>query len=208
VLSAFTDAVVTRHILDAEEIPSGTLELLGDCAGRLISDRQLVLSSYRGGNVSGHELPKLIKALLFVAIDQNCPGSARFANGDWSDIVTVTPLITRLMSAVGCSSYVMGQFLILCERAGNAYPLDAFSTQVESALDRLENATGSWAGKNLPARIAGIIQRLADFNYPLGSEQAQALLRILDVLVDLGDRRSSALEQSEAFRGVQISDLR
>ena len=29
-------------------------------------------------------------------------------------------------------------------------------------------------------------------------------LQLLDALVDLGDRRSTALEQSEAFRGVQV----
>jgi hypothetical protein len=27
---------------------------------------------------------------------------------------------------------------------------------------------------------------------------------VLDALIDLGDRRSAALEQTEAFRGVQV----
>lgn len=207
VLAAFADGVVTRHVMDAREIPSGTLELLNDCADRVIRDRQLAPDSYRGGDVSGHELPTLIKALLFVVTDQNCPGSARFANGDWSELNSVMPLVTRLMSAVGWSSYIMGRFLTLCERAGTAYPLNAFLTQAQAALDGLENARGSWAGTTLPARMAGIVQRLADSNYPLRSEQAQGLLRILDALVDLGDRRSAALEQAEEFRGVQIGTL-
>jgi hypothetical protein len=47
------------------------------------------------------------------------------------------------------------------------------------------------------------VQRLADANFPLRLGQAQALLRILDALIDLGDRRSAALEQTEAFKGVQ-----
>jgi hypothetical protein len=33
--------------------------------------------------------------------------------------------------------------------------------------------------------------------------QARALLQLLDALIDLGDRRSAALEQTEAFRRVQ-----
>ncbi|MBQ0832937.1 ATP-binding protein [Marinobacter sp.] len=206
VLSAFADGVVTRHVMDAAEIPSGTLELLGDCVERIIRDRQLAPGSYRGGEVTGHELPTLIKALLFVATDQNCPGSVRFANGDWSELGTVMPLVTRLVSAVGWSSYIMGRFLTLCERAGTAYPLDAFSAQANAALEGLANAKGSWVGTMLPARMSGVVQRLADCNYPLRSDQAQGLLRILDTLVDLGDRRSAALEQSEAFRRVQSSN--
>jgi hypothetical protein len=50
-----------------------------------------------------------------------------------------------------------------------------------------------------------MVQRLADANYPLQVEQAQGLLKLLDALIDLGDRRSAALEQTEAFRRVQGS---
>ena len=51
--------------------------------------------------------------------------------------------------------------------------------------------------------IGGAVQRLADFNFPLRATQAQQLLKTLDALIDLGDRRSAALEQTEAFKGVQ-----
>ena len=56
------------------------------------------------------------------------------------------------------------------------------------------------AGLRSPATV----QRLADANFPLGADQAQELLNVLDALIELGDRRSVALEQSEAFRGVQL----
>jgi hypothetical protein len=49
-----------------------------------------------------------------------------------------------------------------------------------------------------------MVQRLADANFPLRTKQAQELLRVLDALIDLGDRRSAALEQAEAFRGIQM----
>lgn len=204
VLSSLVDGVVTRHVMDPAEIHSGAVEVLASCVDRIIRDRQFASGSYRGGDVSGHDLPTLIRALLFVSVDENCPGSARFANGDWSELDKVMPHVTRLISAVGWSSYVMGNFLTLCERAGNAYPLDAFCAQTEAALGGLAKAKGSWVGTALPARIAGVIQRLTDSNYPLRSDQAKALLEILDTLIDLGDRRSAALEQAEAFRGVQV----
>jgi hypothetical protein len=67
----------------------------------------------------------------------------------------------------------------------------------------LAKARSNWAGSMLPARLAATVQRLADAKYPLARDQAQGLLTLLDALIDLGDRRSAALEQAEAFRGVQ-----
>jgi len=43
----------------------------------------------------------------------------------------------------------------------------------------------------------------ADWNFPLKLQDAHELLKVLDALIDLGDRRSAALEQTEAFRGIQ-----
>jgi hypothetical protein len=51
--------------------------------------------------------------------------------------------------------------------------------------------------------MARIVQRQADWNFPLQLQDAQELLMVLDALIDLGDRRSAALEQTEAFRGIQ-----
>ena len=48
-----------------------------------------------------------------------------------------------------------------------------------------------------------MVQVLADANYPLTADQSRGLLFVLDALIDLGDRRSAALEQSEAFRNTQ-----
>lgn len=113
------------------------------------------------------------------------------------------PLVTQLMAVAGWTPYVMQHFLMLCERAGGSYPLDAFAAQANAALTMVGHAKGNWAGTMLPARMAGVVQRMADSNFPLRAEQATELLKILDALIDLGDRRSAALEQAEAFRGVQ-----
>jgi len=202
VLSHFADKTVNRHVLDAPNVPANTLALLGDCVERVVRDPVFDPDNYRSGEVHGYDMPTLITALLFVAVER-APGAARFVNGDWSQIGLIMPLVTRLVSAVGWSSFVMQRFLTLCERAGLAYPLDEFSRQANAVLGSLANAKGSWAGTMLPARMAGIVQRLADSNYPLRLDQAQALLEVLDALIDLGDRRSAALEQTEAFRSVQ-----
>jgi hypothetical protein len=116
----------------------------------------------------------------------------------WS---AVLPLAT---SALDESAYVMQTYLTLCERAGVAYPLDAFANQAGAILLSLSNAKGSWVGTTLPARTAATVQRLADANFPLRADHARALLKVLDALIDLGDRRSAALEQAEAFRSVQM----
>ncbi|MCR6732846.1 MAG: hypothetical protein NVV83_01520 [Afipia sp.] len=155
--------------------------------------------------MSGYDMPDLIKALLLVNVEADCPGAARFANGDWSDIAIIMPLVTKLMKEAGWSTFVMQKYLTLCEKAGAAYPLDAFIDQAGAALNSIEHAKGSWIGTSLPARLAAIIQRLAGANYPLEVNRARGLLRLLDALIDLGDRRSAALEQDEAFRRVQGS---
>lgn len=199
-LSRIAQSLTIRHVVDTDCIPPSTLPQLELCAERLINDR--AFSGHNDGSVHDNALSRLISALFFVEIT-GAPGAKRFANGNWSEIAIIMPLISRIMSSVGWSSFVMGKFLTLCERAANAYPLDAFIHQVATALESLQLAQGSWAGTTLPARIAAVVQRLADRHYPLGQDQSLGLLRILDALIDLGDRRSSALEQSEAFREVR-----
>jgi hypothetical protein len=184
-------------------VPANTFDLLNECVERVIRDRMFNPDGYRAGQLHGFDMPKVIKSLLFVQVDQEAPGAARFVNGDWSQIGIVMPVVTRMMTGIGWSSYVMECFLKLCERAGAAYPIDAFAEQASAALGALAKARSSWAGSMLPARLAATVQRLADANYPLGRDQAQGLLRLLDALIDLGDRRSAALEQAESFRGVQ-----
>jgi hypothetical protein len=203
VISQFADRTVTRHVLDVPNVPANTFALLSECVERVVRDPIFNPANYRSGEVHGYDMPTLITALLFVAVER-APGAARFVNGDWSQISLIMPIVTRLVSTVGWSSFVMQKFLTLCERAGLAYPLDEFSSQANAVLGSLANAKGSWTGTMLPARMAGIVQSLADSNYPLRLDQAQGLLKVLDALIDLGDRRSAALEQTEAFKSVQL----
>jgi hypothetical protein len=202
VIANFADMTATRHVLDAKTVTKDTVALLDHCLSSLLGHRAFVKSSYRAGEIHGFALPQLIKSLLFVAIN-NAPGAKRFANGDWKDLPVVMPIVDRLVRNAGWAPFVMDTFLTLCERSGAAYPLDGFAEETAAALEAVKESRASWIGLAHPARLAGVVQVLADANYPLTVDQAQRLLSILDALIDLGDRRSAALEQSEVFRNTQ-----
>lgn len=203
VLAPFAHYTVLRQVFDASVMPSNTIELLDLAVTRVLADPMFRVGSYRAGKVYGWAMPKLLRALLLVSIDETAPGAARFANGNWAEISCVMPIVTRVVTNIGWSAFVMDAFLTLCDRAGPAYPLDAFTHQAEAIVGSIASAGGSWTGTTLPARTAAVIQRLADNNYPLHVDAARTLLRVLDALIDLGDRRSASLEQSEAFREIR-----
>ncbi len=205
VLASFADKTVRRHVFDAAVIPANTITLLDDCVTRLINDRVFQPNGWRAGEVHGYSMPELIKALLFVNVEDDCPGAARFANGNWSEIATVMPIINRVVRSTGWSQFVMGRYIELHKRAGKAFPISAFGSQLNAALGDIDYSEEGWSGTVLAAKLAAIVQRQADWNFPLGVDDAQSLLKILDALIDLGDRRSAALEQTEAFKGVQLS---
>lgn len=203
VLARFADSVVVRHVFDAETIPTNTIPLLDDCVARVVQDRRFRPNGWRAGQVNGYDMPQLIGGLLFVSLEKPAPGAARFANGDWSQIEAIMPIIDRMVRHVGWSAFVMGKFLDLCQRAGRAYPIAMFGQQANAALSAIDNAEEGWTGTMLPAQLASVVQRQAVWNFPLRLQDAQELLKVLDALIDLGDRRSAALEQTEAFRGIQ-----
>ena len=202
VLARFADMAVRRHVFDAATIPQNIITLLDDCVSRVLQDRTFKPKSWRAGEVRGHAMPELISALLFVNVE-NAPAAARYVNGDWSQIDTILPIVDRMVRNVGWSSYVMGKFLDLCERTGRNYPISQVGPQANVALAAIGNNEEGWTGTMLSARMAGVVQRQADWNFPLKLPDAQELLKVLDALIDLGDRRSAALEQTEAFRGIQ-----
>ena len=201
--SHFAESVVCRHVLDAPSIHPHALPLLSLCLDQVRADPALRRSNYRSGKLHGFHLPRAVKSLLFVPISEEASGSARFANGDWTDLPLVLPLVEDLVRECGWAPDVMEVFLTLAERAGISYPIDAFVTLVTSVLTELGGNADGWVGSMMPARLSGAIQVLADGNYPLSQDRATALLRLLDMLIDHGDRRAAALEQSETFREIR-----
>jgi hypothetical protein len=184
-------------------IRGDTLHLLEAVLERTLESYDLRRSQYNDGRIGGFDLPKLIKSLLFVVVE-HAPGAARFANGHWDDLFHVMPLIDRMVRTAGWNPYVARQFVTLCERAGAAYPVDMFADQVLAQIVDGRLPTG-WKGSSIPAAIAALVQAHADRLHPLPAPLARKLLQVLDALVDLGDRRSAALQQSESFRGVCLA---
>ena len=201
-LAPFISLFTCIYIIDANEVRPDATKVLDLCIDRVLQDDVFRRGHFRDGVLYGYDLPYLVRDIFFVSID-NAGGAARFANGDWKTIDIVMPLIDKFVRAAGWVSSVAESFLTLCERAGKCYPAPLFADQVLSFLDA--DRLPGWRGTTLPARIAGLIQRYSEEQYPLDSALARKLLRILDTLVDLGDRRSAALEISEAFKDVRIT---
>lgn len=202
-LAPFSSALAASAVIDAPRIDPQVLSVLDAVVDRVLEHGDFRRSRYNDGRLGGFDLPDLIKTLLFVAIT-GANGATRFANGQWSDLPQILPLLDKLVRHAAWNPYVATQFVTLCERAGADYPADAFADQVLAQLAADGLPTG-WRETAVPAAIAGLVQGHADRHHPLPLALARKLLKVLDALVDLGDRRSAALQQSEAFRGVRLA---
>lgn len=201
-LAPFTLSLVCGEVFDAPAVRDDTLRLLQVVVERTLENDDLRRSQYNDGRMGGFDLPELVKSLLFVVIE-HAPGATRFANGRWDDLGQVMPLVDRLVRAAGWNPFVARQFVTLCERSGAAYPATTFADQLLAQISDGHLPDG-WKGTSLPAAIAALVQAHADREHPLPGDLACKLLQVLDALVDLGDRRSAALQQSESFRGVRL----
>ncbi len=202
-LAPFTLSLVCGEVLDAPDVRDDTLHLLQAVLERTLENGDLRRSPYNDGRMGGFDLPRLIDSLLFVVVE-HAPGATRFANGAWGDLDRVMPLVDRMVRAAGWHPYIARQFIKLCERSSAAYPADTFADQVLAQIVDGRLPSG-WKGSLLPAGIAALVQAHADRQHPLPAGLARKLLQVLDALVDLGDRRSAALQQSESFRGVRLA---
>lgn len=201
-LSQLTRFLVCSEVLDAPKIEINTLEILDTVLDRMLDCHDLRVSEYNDCRISGFDLPELIKSLLFVIVER-ADGSKRFANGDWSDLDSVIHIVDKMVGKVGWHPFVMENFLVLCDRASSSYPAEIFADQLVAQI-KDNNLPFRWKGTTIPASIAGLIQEYVNRLNPLPSGLAAKFLRIIDALIDLGDRRSAALQQSQVFRGVRF----
>jgi len=202
-LSPFANTYICTYVYDSPIIPTDAFAMLDLCLGRLLQDPAFNRDAYRSGKFSGFDQPELVRTLMFVSIE-HAGLATRYVNGDWSEINRILPLIDRFVRSGGWAASVMDPFLTLCERARKNYPAEAFADQMLAIIsDGPENLRG-WHGTILPARIAGLVQHFAHRDSPMKLTIAQKFLQILDMLVDMGDRRSAALQLSEAFREIRL----
>ena len=201
-LSPFTSTYVCTYVYEAPEMPVDTVEILDLCLGRLLQDSAFKRDTYRSG--SGFNQPDLVRTLMFVSVER-ADLAARYVNGDWSEINRILPLIDRFIRAGGWAASVMEPFLTLCERAKANYPAEVFADQVLAIIGDGSDHLKGWHETFIPARIAELVQHFAHRDAPMPLTLEQKFLRILDMLVDMGDRRSAALQLGEAFREIRLS---
>lgn len=197
------DQLTRRFVYDADSIPKRVLKILDILMERMLKESDFLPAGYRSGEIRDRHLNSMIRSFMLVSA-KDCPGAARFANGNWDDLPVFLGQIGRLMAAAGWADSVMDNFLTLCKRAVARMPIDDFERMVSASMEAEGFRLELWNAADIPASISGCIQSLADTNHPLTRKQARGLLVILDRLVDIGDRRAAALQQSEHFRGIQI----
>lgn len=202
-LSPFASTYVCAYVYDAPVVPADAVATLDLCLGRLLQASAFKRDAYRSGEFSGFDQPELVRTLMFVSVER-ADLAARYVNGDWSEISRILPLIDRFVRAGGWAASVMDPFLTLCERARANYPAEAFADQVLAIIGDGPDSLKGWNGTFIPARIAELVQHFAHRDAPMKLALAQKFLRILDMLVDMGDRRSAALQLGEAFREIRL----
>lgn len=202
-LGPFASLYICRYIYDAQTVPSDAVAVIDLCLTRLLADRAFKRDSYRAGELSGFDLPRLVESLMFVSIER-AERASRYVNGDWAEIERIMPLVDRYVRAAGWAVPVMAAYLTLCERSRAHYPSGAFADQVLEVLSLGPDGLRGWRGTLFCARIAGLIQHLSHRDAPMNLSMAQAFLRILDQLIDMGDRRSAALQLGEGFRDIRL----
>ena len=203
-LEPFASAYVCAYIYDAQTVPKDAVRIVYLCLSRLLASPELRRTSYGSGRFTGFDQPRLAQTLMFVSVE-HAELAARYVNGDWSEIDRILPLIDRFVRAGGWAASVMGLFLTLCERAKASYPAQDFADQILSIIGDDTVELKGWHETFFPAWIAGLVQHFADRDPPMSLPLAKKFLRILDLLVDMGDRRSAALQLGEVFREVRVA---
>jgi hypothetical protein len=132
-------------------------------------------------------------------------GAVRFANGNWAGVGALIPVFEPVLRAHGSVTFVANSWMSLCESSSEHYPVEHFVENLEYLFSN-EGTPPRWRSTQLPARLSGLIQRFSERTQPMPLAMAQKLLRALDRLVDMGDRRAAAVQLSEVFRSVRLTD--
>ncbi|MDA3822750.1 MAG: hypothetical protein PF450_09110, partial [Bacteroidales bacterium] len=202
-LSPFTNTYICSYVYDSKVLHPNAIGTLTPCLERLLEDPIFIQSNYRSGELSGFDLPELVRIFMFVSVER-AELAERFVNGDWSDIQLILPIIDRFIRAAGWARSVMDPFITLCERSKDTYPVEEFSEQMLSILGGGLESLKGWNEALIPSRIAELVHYFAYRDANLSQDVAHKLLQILDFLVDMGDRRSAALQLDQMFREVRL----
>ncbi len=202
-LAPFCNVYSALYVADSEIVVPNVIQILNICQAKLLSANEFNPQSYRRGRLHGWDMPDVLRSMMFV-YESKANGAVRFANGDWSDVALILPLIDNFIFAAGWSVTVMGHFITLCERSIQHYPIERFADQVLFVL-KGQVGLDEWRGTWLASKLAGLVHQFSIRETQLTPAIGQKMLRILDALVDTGDRRSAALQQGEVFREIVVA---
>lgn len=196
----FTDHLIAQ-VADSPEIPENALQLLA-----VVARRVLAYGDWRNvghGGLSEQDFVGIVKHLFFADLGY-AGGAVRFANGNWAEVGTVIPIFDQILRVHGSVTLVARAWMSLCESSFEHYPVQHFVDNLEHLLVG-EGTPPGWRNTQLPGRLSGLIQRFSERQQPMPLAMAQKLLRALDRLVDMGDRRAAAVQLSEVFRSVRVT---
>lgn len=192
------DAFVCRQIHDADALSEGVLANLKAIADRVSTADWRWDARRVNGNLT-RQKHTVLKAVFLVNVER-ADGARRFANRDWSDIPAVLPALAKLLQSIAGVTGALEYFLELAERSIDHYPAEALADTITEFLLAHGNRPAALRSISAPERMAGIVQTLAAREHPLSEQLRGKLLKVLDLLVELGDRRSAALLGSEWFK--------
>jgi len=64
-LSPFVSCYVCAHVYDAAKVPEQAIAILDLCLGKLLGSSTFERDSYRSGELSGYDEPRLVETLMF-----------------------------------------------------------------------------------------------------------------------------------------------
>ncbi|MDD2609878.1 MAG: hypothetical protein PHX60_09340 [Giesbergeria sp.] len=197
----FTSHLIAQ-VADSKEIPQAALELLS-----VIMQRVLAYGDWHHAGHGGHSEEDFVNIVkhLFFSDFRYAGGAVRFANRNWSEVEVVLPVFEPILRTHGSVTFVARAWMDLCESSLEHYPAQHFVDNLEHLLVG-DGTPPGWRGTHLPGRLSGLIQRFSERQQHISLATAQKLLRALDRLVDMGDRRAAAVQLSEVFRSVRVTN--
>jgi hypothetical protein len=194
---SFTGHLIGQ-VMDSSEIPKSALPLLA-----VVTQRILACRDWPHAGHADQDFVAIVRHLFFADIGY-AGGAVRFANRNWTEVGVVIPVFEPILRAHGSVTFVAHAWMNVCESSFEHYPVQHFVDNLEYLLIG-EGTPPGWRNTQLPGRLSGLIQRFAERQQPMPLVMAQKLLRALDRLVDMGDRRAAAVQLSEVFRSVRIA---
>jgi hypothetical protein len=201
----FTPLYAAAAVIDPPDVPDGVISLLGEIFDQVASDEPWESARRNPSRGLDGNLQVIVNALLAADWDDPAPAAARFANGDWSQVRLLQPLVRDILARAGDIPSVLGAYLKLVERSSEVYSVEDFLAEVGLLPGSTWESRALWMPNSNAARIAAVLQHLVERERPLTPTTSAEALRLLDHLVDVGDRRSAALQVSEMFAVVGAS---